>query len=50
MPINGQIKEKEVQVIGAEGEKIGVLSIEKALEKAEKKAEKAAAKAAKKQK
>ena len=35
MPINGQIKEKEVQLIGAEGEKIGVVSIEKALELAE---------------
>ncbi len=35
MPINGQIKEKEVQVIGADGEKIGVLSIEEALEYAE---------------
>ncbi len=35
MPINGQIKEKEVQVIGANGEKIGVLSIEEALEYAE---------------
>ena len=34
MPINGQIKEKEVQLIGAEGEKIGVVPIEKALEKA----------------
>lgn len=37
MPINGQIKEKEVQLIGAEGEKIGVISIEKALEYAEEK-------------
>ena len=37
LPINGQIKEKEVQVIGAEGEKIGVLPIEKALELAEEK-------------
>ena len=37
MPINGQIKEKEVQLIGAEGEKIGVVSIEKALEYAEEK-------------
>jgi len=35
LPINGQIKEKEVQVIGANGEKIGVLSIEEALEYAE---------------
>ena len=37
MPINGQIKEKEVQVIGENGEKIGVLSIEKAIELAEEK-------------
>ena len=37
MPINGQIKEKEVQLIGADGEKIGVVSIEKALEYAEEK-------------
>ena len=37
MPINGQIKEKEVQVIGADGEKIGVLPIEQALELAEEK-------------
>ena len=35
MPINGQIKEKEVQLIGVNGEKIGVVSIEKALELAE---------------
>ena len=35
MPINEQIKEKEVQVIGADGEKVGVLPIEKALEYAE---------------
>lgn len=35
LPINGQIKEKEVQLIGAEGEKIGVVPIEKALEFAE---------------
>ena len=35
MPINGQIKEKEVQLIGAQGEKIGVVSIEKALDLAE---------------
>ena len=35
MPINGQIKEKEVQLIGAEGEKIGVVTIEKALDLAE---------------
>lgn len=37
MPINGQIREKEVQLIGAEGEKIGVVPIEKALEYAEEK-------------
>lgn len=35
LPINGQIREKEVQLIGAEGEKIGVVPIEKALEYAE---------------
>ena len=35
MPINGQINEKEVQLIGAEGEKIGVVPIEKALDLAE---------------
>ena len=37
LPINRQIKEKEVQVIGADGEKVGVLPIEKALELAEEK-------------
>ncbi len=37
MPINGQIREKEVQLIGAEGEKIGIVPIEKALEYAEEK-------------
>ena len=36
LPINGQIKEKEVQVIGADGEKVGVLPIDKALELAHK--------------
>ena len=35
MPINRQIKEKEVQVIAENGEKIGVLSIDEAIEKAE---------------
>ena len=35
LTINGQIKEKEVQLIGAEGEKIGVVPIEKALDLAE---------------
>jgi translation initiation factor IF-3 len=37
LPINGQIKEKEVQLIGAEGEKIGVISIDEALKYAEEK-------------
>jgi translation initiation factor IF-3 len=37
LPINRQIKEKEVQVIGENGEKIGVLSIDKAIEIAEEK-------------
>lgn len=32
LPINGQIREKEVQVIDENGEKVGVLSIEKALD------------------
>ena len=32
LPINGQIKEKEVQLIGANGEKFGNMPIEKALE------------------
>jgi len=32
LPINGQIKEKEVQLIGENGEKLGVLPIQKALE------------------
>ena len=35
MPINRQIKEKEVQVIDENGEKIGVLSLDAAIEKAE---------------
>lgn len=35
MPINGQIKAREVQVIGADGEKKGVLPFQKALELAE---------------
>ena len=35
MPINGQIKEKEVQLIGINGEKIGITPIEKALDLAE---------------
>ena len=37
MPINRQIKEKEVQVIGETGEKIGVLPIDKAIAIAEEK-------------
>ena len=35
LPINGQIREKEVQLIGANGEKLGVMSTKEALEKAE---------------
>ncbi len=35
LPINRQIKEKEVQLIGADGEKLGVLSLDKAIEIAE---------------
>ena len=35
MPINRQIREKEVQVIDENGEKIGVLSLDQAIEKAE---------------
>lgn len=35
LPINRQIKEKEVQVIGENGEKIGILPIDKAIELAE---------------
>ena len=37
LPINRQIKEKVVQVIGTEGEKIGELPIEQAIEMAEEK-------------
>lgn len=37
LPINRQIKEKEVQVISADGEKLGVLNFEKAIEIAEEK-------------
>ena len=37
LPINRQIKEKEVQVIGETGEKIGVLPIDKAIAIAEEK-------------
>ena len=35
LPINGQIREKEVQLIGANGEKLGILSTRDALEKAQ---------------
>lgn len=35
LPINGQIREKEVQLIGVNGEKLGVVSTREALEKAE---------------
>lgn len=35
LPINEQIHEKEVQLIGAQGEKIGVVSLNEALDKAE---------------
>ena len=35
LPINRQIREKEVQVIDEDGEKLGVLPIEEAIEKAE---------------
>ena len=37
LPINRQIREKEVQVIGETGEKIGILPIDKAIEIAEEK-------------
>lgn len=37
LPINRQIREKEVQVISDDGEKLGVLSIDKAIEIAEEK-------------
>ena len=37
LPINGQIKAKEVQVIGDNGEKLGMLPISRALEIAEEK-------------
>ncbi len=37
MPINRQIKEKEVQVIGETGEKIGILPLEQAVTMAEEK-------------
>ncbi len=35
LPINRQIRAKEVQLIGENGEKLGIISLEKALEKAE---------------
>ena len=37
MPINGQIREKEVQLIDENGEKLGILSIQKAMEIADEK-------------
>ena len=37
MPINRQIREKEVQVIDENGEKVGVLALDAAIEKAEEK-------------
>ena len=39
LPINRQIRAKEVQLIGDNGEKLGVLSLNEALEKAEEKNE-----------
>ncbi|MBR0350456.1 MAG: translation initiation factor IF-3 [Clostridia bacterium] len=35
LPINEQIRAKEVQLIGAQGEKVGVVSLNEALEKAD---------------
>ena len=37
LPVNGQIRAKEVQLIGDQGEKYGVVSLREALEKAEEK-------------
>ena len=37
LPINRQIRAKEVQLIGENGEKLGVMSLNEALEKALKK-------------
>lgn len=37
LPINRQIKEKEVQLIGENGEKVGIVPIDKAIELAEEK-------------
>ena len=37
LPINGQIRAKEVQLIGDDGEKLGTISIKEALEQAEEK-------------
>lgn len=34
LPINGQIREKQVQLIGTNGEKLGIISTREALEKA----------------
>lgn len=36
LPINGKIREKQVQVIGAEGEKLGIFATREAIEMAEK--------------
>ena len=36
LPINGQIREKQVQLIGVNGEKVGILPTKEALEMAEK--------------
>jgi translation initiation factor IF-3 len=37
LPINRQIRAKEIQLIGADGEKFGIVSLDVALEKAEEK-------------
>ena len=37
LPINRQIKAKEVKLIGENGEQLGVISLNEALEKAEEK-------------
>lgn len=37
LPTNRQIKAKEIQLIGDNGEKVGIISLEEALEKAEEK-------------
>ena len=35
LPINGQIRAKEVQLIGANGEKLGIVSLDEALDRAQ---------------